>query len=66
MVISIIRKFKRDFKVNGFFDYQTSRKYMRFQERHPGINKVIANINYKLMFKNGGIYRESKKSKKSK
>ena len=58
--LQLIKRFERDVKNRGFFDYRIRQKALFFEKNHPGIYKKMAELNYKLMFKNGGVYRGTK------
>lgn len=57
MVISILKKIKREFKIKGGLDYRTRKKILFLEENHPGIYKRMVDLNYRMMFKSDGFIR---------
>lgn len=57
MIISILKKIKREFKIKGSFDYRTRKKILFLEEKHPGIYKRMTDLNYRMMFKSDGFIR---------
>ena len=60
MIISILKKFKRDFKIKGILDYRTRKKILFLEEKHPGIYKRMNDVNYRMMFTSNGFIRNTK------
>ena len=61
-LISILYKQKREFKIsrssdNGLYSKKLRNKIYFYESNHPGIYKKLCELNYKLMFKNGGQIR---------
>lgn len=62
MLISILKKQQRDFKVsksldNGLYSKKLRNKIRFYEKNHPGVYKNLCKLNYKLIFKNKGKVR---------
>lgn len=62
MLISILKKQQRDFKVsklldNGLYSKRLRNKIRFYEKNHPGVYKNLCKLNYKLIFKNKGKLR---------
>lgn len=51
MIIKLLKKIKREFKINGGLNYKTRQKILFLESNHPGVYKRMVEMNNKLLFR---------------